>query len=198
MGLIIDQGKQIVQEIKEERKPLEFIEAEQIQGVIEEITAHNFLEDNISVKVRIIDEPYKNRVVFGDANYNPTSKLNFTYQNLRVSAGFPYQPGENPKLDIEKLLLNKVVTMKLFIRDAKNGKQYQGVRWVPISPSVLGSKPEPKKESAFDDIDPQEYKDAFKDLLETEDPFKTTKKTTTKKEVSDWEDPVVSDTDLPF
>jgi hypothetical protein len=196
MGLIINQGKQIVQEIKEQRKPLEFIEAEQVQGVIEEITPHNFLEDNISVKVRIIDEPFKNRVVFGDANFNPTSKLNFTYQNLRTSAGYPYKPGENPELDIEKLLLNKVVTMKLFIRQAKNGKEYQGVRWVPISPSVLAPKQE--KKSAFDGIDADEYKNAFKDLLETEDPFKPSKKTTPKKEKSEWEDPVVSDTDLPF
>jgi len=191
MGLIIDQGKQVIQEVKEtSEKKFELIEAEQIQGVIEEVTAHKFLEDNLSIKVRIIEEPFNNRVVYGDANYNPTSKLNFTYQNLRISAGFPYEPGESPKLDVEKLLLNKVVTMKLFIRTGKDGKEYQGVRWVPIKPNVLAPTP---KET----IDPQEYKDAFKELLKEEDPFAPLKEDK-KKEASDWEDPVVGDDELPF
>jgi hypothetical protein len=165
------------------------MEAEQIQGVIEEVTAHKFLADNLSIKVRIIQEPYNNRVLYGDANYNPTSKLNFTYQNLRISAGFPYEPGENPKLDVEKLLMNKVVTMKLFIRDGKDGKQYQGVRWIPIKPIVLTPKKSNKKE-----IVKQEYDNIMKDLLETDNPFKMP----TTKAVDEWEEPTIDDKDLPF
>jgi hypothetical protein len=191
MGLIIDQGKQVIQEVKETtEKKFELIEAEQIQGVITEVTQHKFLEDNLSIKVQIIDEPYKNRVVYGDANYNPTSKLNFTYQNLRTSAGFPYEPGENPKLDVEKLLMNKVVTIKLFIRDGKDGKQYQGLRWIPIRPNVLA----PKKEET--DFDKEAYDAVFKGMVEMTDPLEV--KPPKKAEVSDWEDPVVGDDELPF
>lgn len=196
MGLIIDQGKQIIQEVRDsqEKKSYDLIEAEQIQGVIEEITPHKFLQDNLSVKVRIIEDPFKNRVVYGDANYNPSSKLNFTYQNLRTSAGYPYEAGENPKLDIEKLLMNKVVTMKLFIRTGKDGKEYQGVRWVPIKPQVL-STPKIDKEKVNEILNGD---DLFKDMgLVTKDPFESAE--TTKKSAADeWEDPVVGDTDLPF
>jgi hypothetical protein len=194
MGLIIDQGKQVVQEVKESQgqKSYDIIEAEQVQGVIEEITPHKFLADNLSVKVRIIEDPFKNRVVYGDANYNPTSKLNFTYQNLRTSAGYPYEPGENPQLDIEKLLMNKVVTMKLFIRTGKDGKEYQGVRWVPIKPSVLApQQPELDKEKVNKILNGD---DLFKDMgLTTEDPFKKEKTST-----DEWEDPVIGDEELPF
>lgn len=195
MGLIIDQGKQVIQQIKEtnNQKSYDLIEAEQIQGVIEEITQHKFLQDNLSVKVRIIEDPFKNRVVYGDANYNPTSNLNFTYQNLRTSAGYPYEAGENPKLDIEKLLLNKVVTMKLFIRTGKDGKEYQGVRWIPIKPQVLSSQPVDKER--INEI--LNGENLFKDMgLATDDPFKS--KETTKKSADEWEDPVVGDNELPF
>lgn len=188
MGLIIEQGKQIIQEVRESQQSFEIIEAEQTQGVIEEITAHKFLADNLSVKVRIIGEPFKNRVIYGDANYNPTSKLNFTYQNLRISAGYPYEQGENPKLDIEKLLLNKIVTMKLFIRTGKDGKEYQGVRWIPIKPNVLSEAKETIVKEKYDSI--------FQEMGVTNDPMPT--KTTKSKKVDEWEDPVITDTDMPF
>lgn len=186
MGLIIDQGKQVIQEVKESKQAFDIIEAEQVQGVIEEVTEHKYLDDNLSIKVRILEDPYKNRVVYGDANYNPNSKLNFTYQNLRISVGFPYEPGENPKLDIEKLLLNKVVSMKLFVRNGKDGKEYQGLRWIPIKPTVLAT---PK-------VEKEKYDNIFQEMGVTDDPMPPA--TPKKKAVDEWVDPVVGDEDLPF
>lgn len=128
MGFMINQGKQDVSQDKD----FEIIISEREVGRIRKISEHKFFDDAMNVEIEIISEgPYKGRVVFDGVTYDPSSEHSWKYRQLRKFAGVPYSENESPNIDIEALLVGKVIAMELTQREDKNepGTFYQQVKY---------------------------------------------------------------------
>lgn len=148
--LIINQG---VQNTKDDNK-FEIIKEKGVFGKISEIKAHATFDNTLSVTIDIIDHPkYKGRKVWDTVTYDPTSEYAWKYRSLRRCVGKPYTEGEDPKIDIEKILLNKKVKMNLDVREGNDGNEYQRITYLnPKTEAVEKVAEEVAEEIAEEDI----------------------------------------------
>lgn len=141
MGLLINQGKHNTS--KDAFAP---IVEDNVTLVISELKLAVGLTDTIEVTMRILSGANKNKFVYDRVNYNPDSAFSWKYRQLRKCAGVPYQEKEPESIDIEQLLLNRVVTADLKIRKGKNSegeeRDYQAINYkvskieIPLSETV--------------------------------------------------------------
>lgn len=130
MGFIINQGKQNTSDDKD----FAVIISEREVVKIEKVEEHKYFDNSINVALRIIsDGPHKNRVVYGDATYDPNSEHSWKYRQLRKFAGVPYHENEDSSIDIEALLLNKIIAVELGVRKDKEGVDRQMVKYKQVT-----------------------------------------------------------------
>lgn len=124
MGLLINQGKQKIQ------APTGFdpIEQPNAQLAVEKLEIDKFSQNSLRVTMRILDGNHKNSLVFDTISYDPTSKFAWKYQAFRSACGVPYTEDEPAQIDIETLLLNRVLKADLSIRKytGKDGTEKEG------------------------------------------------------------------------
>ena len=128
MGLLINQGvhdtsKDIFSPIVEDNVTL----------VISEIKLAKGLANTLEVTFRILTGANKNKFVTDRVTYDANSDFSWKYRQLRKCAGVPYTSTESPTIDIEKLLLNRIVTADLKSRKGKNKdgeeQEYQAINY---------------------------------------------------------------------
>ena len=129
MALTINQG---VQKVDEDRT-FTPITQDNVQMVIQEIKLDEYAVDTLRLTYRILDGNNKNRLIIDRVCYNPDNKMSWKYRALRISANCPYEQGEPQVIDIETLLLNRIITADLSVREGAdkdgNTKQYQSVKY---------------------------------------------------------------------
>ena len=104
--LIINQG---VQNTENDNK-FEVIKEKGVFGKITEVKLHETFENTLVITIDIIDHAkYSGRKLWDNVTFDPKSDYAWKYRSLRKCIGKPYVSGEDPKVDIEKLLLNKKV-----------------------------------------------------------------------------------------
>lgn len=72
------------------------------------------------VTMKFIDGADKGFSISDAVSFDPNSPVAYKYQRLRASAGVPYKEGEAESVDIEALLLNKIIRVKLGKRNYTN------------------------------------------------------------------------------
>lgn len=126
MSLIINQGKQ---DTSDDNK-FEIMVSENEIAQITKIEMAQKLPNTISVTFKVISEgQYKGRLFWDRVTFDPKSEFSWKYRSIRKAAGCPYAEGESAKIDIEALLLNKAVTVKLGLRKGNDGNDYQAVTY---------------------------------------------------------------------
>lgn len=129
MALLINQG------IQPEEKKMEFapIQEDNVKLVIKELKLNDYRADTLDVNMQIIAGKNTGRYVKTSVNYNPENPMSWKYRALRLSANQPYTKGEPATIDIEKLLINQVVTADLSVTEGAdkdgNPKKYQQVKF---------------------------------------------------------------------
>lgn len=137
MGLLINQGKHDMN--NNQQQAPEIIVANNVRMGITKIELDKYKpEEFLRFTFKIIGGEHNGKFVFDSIPYNPSSNLAWKYTNLRASAGVPYNSNESTSIDIEALLLNRVVLVDLSSRDytSKDGvkKQAQNVKYKPVDP----------------------------------------------------------------
>lgn len=117
MGILINQGKHT-----EDKPTYAPMTAKNVRARITKLEVNPRREYSIIVSMSIIDGEFTNRYVTDYVDYNPESKNAWRYRSLRKSALVPYSKDESERIDIEKLLLNKIITIDL----APRTYEYQG------------------------------------------------------------------------
>ena len=136
MSLIINQGVQNTSDDKN----FEVMVSDNEIAQITKLELDKDWENTLNITFKIIgDSKFKGRLFWDRVSFDPSGKFSWKYRNLRKAAGVPYTEGENPKIDIEALLLNKAVTVELMVRKGNDGNDYQGIKY-KISNTVQ-SKP---------------------------------------------------------
>ena len=132
MALIINQGKQ---DTTQDNK-FNPITEKNVLAQITEIKLATTQTNTLEVTMRLLNGANKGRFVFDRINYDPTSDFSWKYRALRKAAGCPYNENESAQIDIEKILLNKAVTVDLGIRKGKNKdgveQEYQNITYKVI------------------------------------------------------------------
>ena len=130
MGLIINQGMHDPEKVQD----YSVIESEKELGQIIEVKPNDYIDNALSVTYKIIGDSskYSGRLVFDTINYDPSHQMSFRYLQLREYAGVPYTKGEPADIDIEQMLMDRVVVLKLGKRPKKDapGEFWQTVRFV--------------------------------------------------------------------
>lgn len=131
MSLIINQG---IQDTSKDLKNFPIIVEDNVKLQIIELTLSKFLANTLVVKFRILTGNHKNQIVSDTSVcYEEKSPMSWKYRSLRSCAGVPYKEGEPSNIDIEKLLINKVVLADLSARagTSKDGtvKDYQQFKY---------------------------------------------------------------------
>ena len=131
MPLIINQG---IQDTSKDLGNFPIIVEDNVKLQIIELTLSKFLANTLVVKFRILTGNHKNQIISDTSIcYEEKSPMSWKYRSLRSCAGVPYKEGEPSNIDIEKLLLNKVVLADLSARagTAKDGtvKDYQQFKY---------------------------------------------------------------------
>lgn len=129
MGLIINQGKQ---DTSQDNK-FAPIEDKNVLASITKIALNKYAESTLDVHMQILGGVHKNRIVIDRVSFDPKSQFSWKYRALRKSANVPYSEDESATIDIEALLVGRVVTLDLGITETedKTGekKQYQKVTY---------------------------------------------------------------------
>lgn len=152
--LVINQG---VQNTKDDNK-FDVIKEKGVFGKITEVKLHETFENTLTIVIDIIDnEKYKGRKIFDNVTFDPTSEFAWKYRSLRKCIGKPYVEGENPKIDIEKLMVGKKVKMNLDGRIGNDDKEYQKVAYVaraaaPVETVVEEEEPVDTESDIEDDV----------------------------------------------
>lgn len=129
MPLVINQG---VQDTTQDNK-FEPIVAKNVVAQITELKLADSdkMPNTLEVTFRILAGEHKNRFFWDRVTFDPKSQFSWKYRSLRKSAGVPYDEKEPKNIDIEKILLDKAVTVDLGIRKGKNKdgveQEYQNV-----------------------------------------------------------------------
>ena len=125
--LVINQGKQ---DTSKDGK-FDVIKEKGVFGKISEVKMHDSFDNTLSICIDIIDnDNYKGKKVWDNVSFDPKSDFAWKYRSLRACVGMPYTDGEDTKIDIEKVLLNKKVKMNLDVRTGTDGNEYQKVTYV--------------------------------------------------------------------
>jgi hypothetical protein len=128
MALLINQGKHNTANDK-----FGPIEEDNVSLVIEGLKLDKTLPDTLEVSMRILSGQHKNKYVNDKIPYNPDHPLAWKYMSLRRSAGVPYKKDEAATVDIEELLINRVLSADLKIRKKTNKEgqeqSYQSINY---------------------------------------------------------------------
>lgn len=125
--LIINQG---IQDVKDDNK-FDVIVEKNVFGKITEVKLHETFENTLSIQIDIIDNAkYNGRKVWDTVTFDPKSEYSWKYRSLRKCIGKPYTANEDPKVDIEKLLVGKKVKMNLDVRQGSDGNEYQKITFI--------------------------------------------------------------------
>lgn len=126
MSLIINQGKQDTSKDNQ----FEVMISDNEVAEITKIEMDKDWDNTLNITYRVISEgKYKGRMFWDRVSFDPKSQFSWKYRNLRKAAGCPYTTEEGTKVDIEALLLNKAVTVKLTARKGNDGNDYQSVTY---------------------------------------------------------------------
>lgn len=132
MPLIINQGKQ---DTTQDNK-FNPITEKNVLAQITEIKLATTQTNTLEITMRLLNGANKGRFIFDRVNYDPKSDFSWKYRAVRKAAGCPYNENESAQIDIEKLLLNKAVTVDLGVRKGKNQageeQEYQNITYKVI------------------------------------------------------------------
>lgn len=129
MGLLIKQGKH------KEDKPIK------MDYALAQITALRQAKDKDGMPkegymqvglVLLTQGAYQGKKISDRMPYVDDEPTSFKYKAIRRSAKVPYDKNEPDTIDIEALLLNKAVGVKLTIYEAEDGREFQNVAYVAI------------------------------------------------------------------
>lgn len=141
MSLIINQGKQ---DTTQDNKFNPIVE-NNVLAQITEIKLAQSQTNTLEITMRLLNGANKGRFVFDRINYDPNSEFSWKYRAIRKAAGVPYNENESAQIDIEKLLLNKGVTVDLGVRKGKNKageeQEYQNITYKVIKPATTAQAP---------------------------------------------------------
>jgi hypothetical protein len=147
MALIINQGKQ---DTTQDNK-FNPITEKNVLAQITEIKLATTQTNTLEISMRLLNGANKGRFVFDRVSYDPNSDFSWKYRAIRKAAGCPYDENESAQVDIEKLLLNKAVTVDLGIRKGKNKdgveQEYQNITYkalkqqAPANPAPAQAAP---------------------------------------------------------
>ena len=159
MPLVINQGKQ---DTTQDNK-FNPIKAKGVLAQITEIKLadSNKMPDTLEITFRIIAGEHKNRFFWDRVTYAADSNFSWKYRSLRKAAGVPYSKDEPKNIDIEKLLLNKAVTVDLGIRKGKNRdgieQEYQNVIYKVVKGVVETNEKVDADEVDATDLDIEDF-----------------------------------------
>lgn len=143
MSLIINQGKQ---DTTQDNK-FDPITEKNVLAQITEIKLATSQTNTLEITMRLLNGAHKGRFIFDRVNYDPTSNFSWKYRSLRKAAGVPYNENESAQIDIEKLLLNKAVTVDLGVRKGKNSageeQDYQNISYKVVKQPTVAPAPTP-------------------------------------------------------
>lgn len=143
MSLIINQGKQ---DTTQDNK-FDPITEKNVLAQITEIKLATSQTNTLEITMRLLNGAHKGRFIFDRVNYDPTSNFSWKYRSLRKAAGVPYNENESAQIDIEKLLLNKAVTVDLGVRKGKNTageeQDYQNISYKVVKQPAVAPAPAP-------------------------------------------------------
>lgn len=129
MGLIINQGKH---DTSQDNK-FAPIEDKNVLATITKVGLNKFDATSLDITMQILNGIHKNRIVIDKVCFDAKSDFSWKYRAMRKSANVPYKEDEPTTLDIEALLVGRVVTVDLGITETtdKTGekKQYQKVTY---------------------------------------------------------------------
>lgn len=126
MSLIINQGKQ---DTTQDQSFEVMISAEET-AQITKIEMDKNWDNTLNITYKIISEgKFKGRLFWDRISFDPKGQFSWKYRNLRKAAGCPYSESENPKIDIEALLLNKAIKVELLVRKGNDGNDYQSCKY---------------------------------------------------------------------
>lgn len=129
MGFFINQGKH-----KEDDGQFTPIISEKELAQITKVSPHKFFDNSIRLDFRIISEgPNKGKMFDDGVPYLPTDPFAWKYQQVRRAAGVPYKEDEPAEIDIEALLLNKIVPVKLTSHKDKDDVPRQRVKYLKLT-----------------------------------------------------------------
>lgn len=136
MPLIINQGKQ---DTTQDNK-FNPITEKNVLAQITEIKLATSQTNTLEITMRLLNGANKGRFIFDRVNYDPKSDFSWKYRAVRKAAGCPYSENESAQIDIEKILLNKAVTVDLGVRKGKNSageeQEYQNITYKVIKQSI--------------------------------------------------------------
>ena len=129
MGLIINQGKH---DTSQDNK-FSPIEDKNVLATITKVGLNKFDSTCLDITMQILNGIHKNRIVIDKVCFDAKSDFSWKYRAMRKSANVPYKEDEPATLDIEDLLVGRVVTLDLGITETvdKLGekKRYQKVTY---------------------------------------------------------------------
>lgn len=129
MGLIINQGKH---DTSQDNK-FAPIEDKNVLATITKVGLNKFSADTLDITMQILNGTHKNRIIVDRVCFDAKSDFSWKYRAMRKSANVPYKEDESTTIDIEALLVGRVVTLDLGITEQvdKTGekKQYQKVTY---------------------------------------------------------------------
>ena len=141
MSLIINQGKQ---DTTQDNK-FNPITEKNVLAQITEIKLATSQTNTLEITMRLLNGANKGRFVFDRVSYDPSSDFSWKYRAVRKAAGCPYNENESAQIDIEKLLLNKAVTVDLGVRKGKNKdgveQEYQNITYKVITQPTQATAP---------------------------------------------------------
>ncbi len=140
MGLIINQG---IQDTSQDGKFDPIVSEKEMLECVK-VEAHDRFDDAITLTWKIIGENsmYKGKLCWDDVTYGAESEHSWRYRQLRERVGVPYVKGEPADIDIEQILLGKIVMAELSKRPDKTDptKFYQKTKYLKNAPTF--NKPE--------------------------------------------------------
>ncbi len=148
MPLIITQGKQ---DVSQDKVKYEIINAQNVLVQIVGLKLADNVENTLSIKMQVIEGPFKNRYVDDRVSFDPASPLSWRYRAIRKAVNVPYKESEPASIDVETIFLNKALRVDLSTRKGKdktgNPKDYQAINYK--SPNVS-----PETEKVIQDFKP--------------------------------------------
>ena len=141
MSLIINQGKQ---DTTQDNK-FNPITEKNVLAQITEIKLATSQTNTLEVTMRLLNGANKGRFIFDRINYDPNSDFSWKYRAIRKAACCPYNENESAQIDIEKILLNKAVTVDLGVRKGKNSsgeeQEYQNITYKVVKQTTQATVP---------------------------------------------------------